>query len=128
MWCGWWAAKLKETATEIKIAPSDNLRSTLYEKFRTSESKIFSTVLSSTARFWNLQPESMTLSFYIKEYQRWYQNLYEYCSIMPETNHNMKHLLLFHVQNMQPEIAYRCRDLSCDKLKSDCLKWISVTR
>ncbi|KAI1006896.1 hypothetical protein K3495_g1321 [Podosphaera aphanis] len=128
MWSGWWAAKVKETATEIRTAPSDNPRSILNEIFSISESNVFSAVLSSTARFWNFQPENMMLSSYIKEYQKRYLNLKEHCPITLEINPYMKHLLLFHVQNMLPELANRCRDLSYDETISECLKWTSAAK
>ncbi|KAI0990815.1 hypothetical protein K3495_g17372, partial [Podosphaera aphanis] len=49
MWSGWWAAKLKETAPNIRTAPSASARSILFEIVSASESNVFATSLSSTA-------------------------------------------------------------------------------
>ncbi|CCU76537.1 serine/threonine protein kinase domain protein [Blumeria hordei DH14] len=128
MWSGWWAAKLKETAGDIRTAPSDNPRSILHEIVLISQSNVFSTVLSITTRFWNFHPGNLSLSSYIKEYQKRYHDLKEHCPITPDINHHMKYLFLFHVRNMQPELANRCRDMSYNDTISECLKWTSNTR
>ncbi|CAD6499272.1 BgTH12-03392 [Blumeria graminis f. sp. triticale] len=67
IWSRWWAAKLKETATDIRTAPSDSPQYILHEIVSISQSNVFSTVLSSSAQFWNFQPQNLSLSSYVKE-------------------------------------------------------------
>ncbi|KAI1006432.1 hypothetical protein K3495_g1788 [Podosphaera aphanis] len=113
MWSGWWAAKLKETAPNIRTAPSASARSILFNIASTSESNVLATSSSSTARFWSFQPEiNMNFSMYFKEYQKRYQILEEHSPITATVQHHIKNLLLFHVRNMQPVLANRCRDYS----------------
>ncbi|KAI0993028.1 hypothetical protein K3495_g15156, partial [Podosphaera aphanis] len=113
----------------IRTAPSASARSILFEIVSASESNVFATSLSSTARFWSFQPETnMTFSIYFKEYQKRYQILKEHSPITATVQHHMKKLLLFHVRNMQPELANRCRDYSYADTITECRKWTTAVK
>lgn len=67
MWSGWWAAKLKEAAANVKAASSDNPQSLLAGIVFVSDAKPLIIVISSALNFENFKPDdNMTLSSYIK--------------------------------------------------------------
>lgn len=125
MWSTWWAAKLKESAPHVQTAPRDSARRILSEIVISSQTKAHRNVLNITARFWNLTSDQMSLRSYITEYQKRLLILREHTLITTEVEIQMKNLLLFHVTNLQPDLANLCRHLSFDDALSECLTWIS---
>ncbi|KAI1002152.1 hypothetical protein K3495_g6047 [Podosphaera aphanis] len=112
IWSGWWAAKLKETAPNIRTTPSASARSILFEIASASESNVFATSLSSTARLCSFQPEiNMNFSMYFKEYQKRYQILKEHSPFTATVRHHMKNLLLFQIHTI-----------------TECRKWTTAVK
>ena len=121
MWSTWWETKLRESTLHIPIVPRDSARGILSEIVMLSQTKAHSNVLNITAIFWNLIPKQMSLQAYIIEYQKRLLELREHTTIIPEIEIQMRNLLLFHVTNIQPDLANCCRHLSFDDLLSECL-------
>lgn len=129
MWSTWWAAKLKDSAPHVTTAPRDSAREILKEIIMSSQAQSHSNTLSITAKFWNFKPEkNMSLNTYIKEFQKRFQALKEHSVIVPEIKTQMRNLLLFHVNNKQPDLAARCRQLSFEQTISECLSWSHINR
>lgn len=77
-------------------------------------------------RFWNFQPsDKMSVQLYVKEFDRRFQDLSEHSFVIPEIEAQMRLLLLFHINQMQPELASRYREFSFQDTISECLQWNS---
>lgn len=129
MWKLWWVSKLRETAPNVRTLPSDSLKEILAEIVLTSQAQAHNKIITLTSRFWMFQPENnSTIQGFIKEYQIRFYDLKEHSSFSPETKIQMKNLLLFHLSNLQPELANRHRSLSLELTISQCLGWISENK
>lgn len=83
--------------------------------------------MNITHRFWTFEPpKNMSVQDFMKEYQRRFQDLKEHTSITADVEYQMKYLFLFHITNLNPDLANRCRDLAFTEMISECLRWTST--
>ena len=67
----------------------------------------------------------MTVQSYAKEFNNRLQDFSEHLFVIPGIEAQMRYLLLYHVNRIQPELASRCCDYSFDETISECLQWNS---
>lgn len=129
MWSAWWVSKLKDAAPHIKTTDQDSPRIVLTTIVSQTQANLRVNLMKIAHRFWSFQPsKNMSLSSFINEYNKRLNDLKQNFSISSDTRRQMKYLLLFHVGNLNSDLANRYRSSSFEDLLNECLQHISTNK
>ena len=125
IWKTWWATLLREAAPHVQTALDDRPRDMLSKII--AKTKI-NQKMNVVYRFWNFRPSNnISVQTYVKEFVNRLQDLSDHSFVIPGIKAQMRLLLLYHVNRMDPELSGRCREFSFDDTISECLRWGSST-
>ncbi|POS82902.1 hypothetical protein EPUL_006221 [Erysiphe pulchra] len=121
LWYTWWASKLKETAPQIRTAPSDSPLTILTTIVTRSPADSLSNLMAISHKFYSFQSgKNISIQSFINEYEKRYTDLRENFQVTNSNLSIMKYSLLFQIQILNSELVHRCRDFSFHEIISDC--------
>ncbi|CAD6506181.1 BgTH12-07111 [Blumeria graminis f. sp. triticale] len=124
IWSAWWAAKLKESASHIKINDNETPLFVLTTIVSQTQAAMRSNLIEIINRFWTFQPSNnMSLSKFFVEYEIRLNEFKQNNTITPELKRQMKYLLLSSIQKLDSNLAIRCRNCSFEELLAECYQY-----